>query len=57
MPRPKKHDSKRYIHAILLDEETYRMVLGHKRYHEPLGSVAHRLISAGFITLKNSAST
>jgi hypothetical protein len=57
MARPIKKRGTHYIHPVLVDEQTYKMILGHKRYHEPLGSVAHRLISAGFITLKNQTGT
>ena len=49
MARPKR--GQKYVYNILVDEETYKLILGHKRYHEPIGSAAHRLIMAGQINI------
>jgi len=53
MARPLKKNGTRYIHPVLVDDKTYEMILWARRFHEPLGSAAHRLISAGLITLRN----
>jgi len=43
MVRPKT--GQKYVYSILVDEETYKKILWNRRYHEPMGSVVHRLIS------------